>query len=280
MPLSSIELKPRIGSELQIGRAALLSGDHSSEIRELLVERGVIIIRDVALTDEEQRGLASSLGELRLGTVAKEGERGLMKITLDSRENPDYADFFPGSLLWHMDGTYDELPPFATVLRPLVLASEGGETEFANNYAAYADLPDDEKRFLDTLKVVHRMLAAMAHACPEAGAAQIERWLSYPDRIHPLVWNHRSGRKSLALSTSCSHIVGMHPADSHDLLARLFAHATRDEYVYRHEWRMGDLLMWDNTGTMHRARPYDPTAGRLLHRFTLNGEEPITAVAA
>ena len=166
------------------------------------------------------------------------------------------------------------------MLRPLVLASEGGETEFANNYAAYADQPDDEKRFLDTLKVVHRMLAAMAHACPEAGAAQIERWLSYPDRIHPLVWNHRSGRKSLALSTSCSHIVGMHPADSHDLLARLFAHATRDEYVYRHEWRMGDLLMWDNTGTMHRARPYDPTAGRLLHRFTLNGEEPITAVAA
>jgi alpha-ketoglutarate-dependent taurine dioxygenase len=72
----------------------------------------------------------------------------------------------------------------------------------------------------------------------------------------------------------------MHPADSHDLLAQLMAHATQDKYVYRHQWRMNDLLMWDNTGTMHRARPYDASSGRTLNRFTLNGEEPITAMAA
>ena len=119
----------------------------------------------------------------------------------------------------------------------------------------------------------------MVHAIPTADIKAIERWMSYPDRVHPLVWHHKSGRNSLALSTSCSHIVGMHPAESHDLLTRLFAHVTQDQYRYRHDWRPNDLLMWDNTGTMHRATPYDPKVGRLLHRFTLNGEEPIGAAA-
>jgi alpha-ketoglutarate-dependent taurine dioxygenase len=71
----------------------------------------------------------------------------------------------------------------------------------------------------------------------------------------------------------------MTPAESHDLLARLFTHVTQEQFRYRHEWRPNDLLMWDNTGTMHRATPYDPKVGRLLHRFTLNGEDPIGAAA-
>ena len=280
MALQATDLKPKVGSELHISKGELLSGALRDAIRAKLVERGVLVIRDIPLTTDEQRSLARQLGDLRKGTVSKEGDEGLMKITLDPYENPDYADFFPGSLLWHMDGTYDEYPPFATILRPITLVDEGGETEFSNNYAAYEELPEDEKARLDRLKVVHTMLAAMVHACPDAREAQIARWLSYPDRVHPLVWAHKSGRRSLALSTSCSHIVDMHPADSHDLLQRLMAHATQDRYVYRHQWRPDDLLIWDNTGTMHRARPYDPKAGRLLHRFTLNGEEPVTAVAA
>lgn len=280
MALQSVPLQPLVGSQMQISKEELLGGALRDDIRALLVERGVLIMRGMPLSVDEQRGLARQLGDLRTGTVSKEGDEGLMKITLDPYENPDYADFFPGSLLWHMDGTYDAVPPFATILRPVKLVDGGGQTEFVNNYAAYEALPDNEKAFLDRLTVVHTMHAAMVHACPEAQLAQIERWLSYPDRAHPLVWQHKSGRKSLALSTSCSHIVGMHPADSHDLLTRLMFHATQPRFVYRHEWQPDDLLMWDNTGTMHRARPYDPNAGRLLHRFTLNGEEPITAVAA
>jgi alpha-ketoglutarate-dependent taurine dioxygenase len=79
------------------------------------------------------------------------------------------------------------------------------------------------------------------------------------------------------LSTSAARVVGMHPADGHALLQRLMAHATQPQYVYRHEWRMNDLLVWDNTGTMHRVRPYDENCGRRLHRFTLNGEEAVAA---
>jgi alpha-ketoglutarate-dependent taurine dioxygenase len=81
------------------------------------------------------------------------------------------------------------------------------------------------------------------------------------------------------LATSAARIVGMHLAESHYLLQHLMAWATKPEYLYRHEWRMNDILIWDNTGTMHRATPYDTGSGRRLHRFTLEGEEPITAAA-
>lgn len=277
MALAAIDLKPRIGSELKVDAKTLLEGAHAREIRDLLVERGVVIVRDIGLDDDQQRAFTRSLGDLRLGTVKKEGDEGLMKVTMNKAANPEYAEFFPGTFFWHMDGTYDAVPPFATVLSPRVLSREGGQTEFANNYAAYEDLPDDEKPFLDTLQVVHSMQSAMFPAVPDATLTNMQTWFSYPTRSHPLVWRHKSGRKSLVLSTSASHITGMHPAESRELLDGLMAHATQEKYVYRHTWRMGDLLMWDNTGTMHRVRPYDADSGRELHRFTLNGEEPILA---
>jgi alpha-ketoglutarate-dependent taurine dioxygenase len=280
MAFEAVALKPRVGSELRIQKEALLSGEHAAEIRDLLVERGVLIVRDIHFDDEEQRAFTATLGEVRIGTVAKEGDRGLMKVTMDRKENPEYAEFFPGTYFWHMDGTYEPVPPFATVLTPRVLSTTGGQTEFANNYAAYEDLPREEQERLEGLQVVHTMQAAMFPAVPDAPPEQVAKWMSYPAPVHPLVWHHTSGRKSLVLSTSASHIVGMHPADSRELLDRLFDHATQDTYVYRHSWRMGDMLIWDNTGTMHRVRPYDVDSGRRLHRFTINGQEAISGAAA
>ncbi len=279
MAIEAIDLKPRIGSEMKVDARTLTDGAHGQEIRDLLVRRGVVIARGVHFTDDQQRSFARSLGDLRLGTIAKEGEEGLMKVTMDKKENPEYAEFFPGTFFWHMDGTYDPIPPFATVLTPRVLSTAGGQTEFANTYAAFEDLPGDEKAWLETLQVVHSMPAAMFPAVPDAPVEQVMRWCSYPSPAYPLVWHHHSGRKSLVLSTSASHVVGMHPAESRALLNRLMAHASQEQYVYRHEWKMGDLLIWDNTGTMHRVLPYDEESGRRLHRFTLNGEEPIRAAA-
>ncbi len=279
MAFTSLELEPRIGSELKISKESLLSGAHALDIRALLVQRGVLVMRDLYLTDDEQRHFARTMGDLRLGGIKKEGEEGLMKVTFDKKENPEYAKFFFGSQLWHMDGTYEEVPPFATMLTPRVLANTGGDTEFVNNYATYEDLPQEEKFRLDTLKVVHTMQAALFPAKPDCSPEEFALWCTYPARAHPLVWHHKSGRKSLVLSTSASHVAGMHPAESRDLLTRLMWHATQPRYVYRHKWRMGDLLMWDNTGTMHRVLPFDEESGRKLHRFTLNGEEPVSAAA-
>lgn len=279
MALNVAELSPRIGSELLADKEILLHGNVAGAIRDLLVQRGVLIARDLHLTDDEQRALARRLGDLRLGTVKKEGEEGLLKVTFDEKVNPEYAKFFFGTQLWHMDGTYEEVPPFATLLTPRKLSETGGQTEFTNNYAAYEDLPADEQAHLDTLTVVHTLQASLFPGKRDCTVEEFALWSSYPPREHPLVWHHKSGRKSLVLSTSASHIKGMHAAESHDLLQRLMLHATQPQYVYRHTWRMGDLLMWDNTGTMHRVLPFPENSGRELHRFTLNGEEPIRAVA-
>ena len=280
MALQAIDLTPRVGSEFRIDRDVLLSGAQAQDIRDLLVQRGVIIARGLHLTDDEQRALARTLGDLRLGTVKQEGEEGLMKVTFDKKINPEYAQFFFGSQLWHMDGTYEEVPPFATLLTPRVLSETGGQTEFCNTYAAYEDLSEADKALVDGLKVIHTMQAALFPGKPDCTVEEFALWSSYPNRAHPLVWHHKSGRKSLVLSTSGSYIVGMHPAESRDLLTRLMAHTAQPQYLYRHSWQMGDLLIWDNTGTMHRVLPFPEDSGRQLHRFTLNGEEAVSGTAA
>ena len=287
--LDATDLTPLIGSQVALSREALVAGEHADAIRTLLVERGVLVFRGVDIDDDDLRTIARSLGDLRLGTAKRgsdgetltEGAEGVLTVSLDERINPRYARFLFGNQLWHMDGTYSEpIPPFATMLYPLALSREGGDTLFANTYAAFEALPPDEQRDLEQLEVVHSLPAALFPGKRDVSAEEYAVWASYPTQTHPLVWQHRSGRKSLVLGTQCSHVVGMQATESHDLLQRLMAHATQDRFVYRHRWRMGDLAIWDNTGTMHRVLPFEEQSARNLHRATLNGEEPVTAVAA
>ncbi len=287
MALTSVELSPRMGSMVEIAKPALLSGEHAQEIRTLLDRRGILLFRGVHPSDAELRTIARSLGDLRLGeskrgaddATLKEGEEGVLKVSLDPKVNPEYARFLLGNHLWHMDGTYEEVPPFATLFTPFRLSKEGGDTVFASTYAAYEDLSGEDKAKLGGLRVVHTMQAALFPVMRNCTPEQFAVWSSYPERSHPLVWHHRSGRKSLVLSTSGAWIEGMHLSESHDLLQRLMAHATQDKYLYRHKWQMGDLVIWDNTGAMHRVMPFDEESSREFHRCTLNGEEPISAAA-
>lgn len=285
MALSSLELSPRMGSRVEITREELVGGAHAAELRALLDQRGVLLFRGVAPDSDELRAIARTLGDLRIGAskrgadgkVLTEGDEGLLKVSLDPEVNPEYARFLIGNHLWHMDGTYEEVPPLATLFTPYRLSRTGGDTCFANTYAAFEDLPREEQAELEKLRVVHTMQAALFPAKRDCTPEEFAVWCSYPQRSHPLVWHHRSGRKSLVLSTSGAYVEGMHPAESHDLLERLMRHATQDKYVYRHKWQTGDLVIWDNTGAMHRVLPFDKESGREFHRCTLNGEEPITA---
>jgi alpha-ketoglutarate-dependent taurine dioxygenase len=288
MAFSSTDLSTRMGSQVSISKSDLVSGARASEIRALLDRRGVLLFRGVSPDDNELRSIARTLGNLRIGGAKRgadgktltEGDEGLLKVSLDEQVNPEYARFLIGNHLWHMDGTYEEIPPLATLFTPFKLSKTGGDTLFANTYAAYEDLTAEEKTRLETLRVVHTMQAALFPAKRDCTPEEFAVWSSYPPRSHPLVWHHKSGRKSLVLSTSGAYVEGMHPAESHDLLQRLMIHATQDKYVYRHAWQLGDLVIWDNTGAMHRVQPFDRQSGREFHRCTLNGEEPITAATS
>jgi len=272
--LETRNLKPLIGSEVRADLDALISGTFAEELRAVLVDRGVIVFRDLDITLVQQREITATLGTIR----SDEGGVELQKVTIDERESAEYAAYFANTLFWHMDGYHDQtVPCFGGSFRPVRLASTGGETEFLSAYAAYEGLEENDRNLVDGLRVIHSAMTSGVSANPDATDDQVAAWRSRPRASQPLVWQHESGRKSLMLGVAVSHVEGMHPADSYDLLCRLRNHMARPDYVYRHSWRPNDLIIWNNTGTLHRARPFDPKSGRLLHRFTLDGEEPIRA---
>lgn len=263
------DLKPRIGSRIESDVETLLSGRHAAEIKELAETRGVLLFTGMAMDDAQQLAFSNTLGPL-LNAVSGD----VYKVTFDRQENPDHWEYNYGNFSWHIDRTDTDVPPFASILRPRRLSPEGGQTEFANTYAAYDDLPDADKRLIDDLKVVHRVASSFRETILDPSEDQLARWATYADQVHPLVWRHRSGRKSLITSTSATRVVGMDEAEGAALLKRMMEWASQPEYVYVHEWQMADLLLWDNTGTMHRVRPYALDSGRLLHRTTVAGDEP------
>src|SRR5256885_14053494 len=123
MTLTTVDLNAVIGTELKADKQTLLGGGAvAAEMRRLLEQRGVLIARDVGLENAEQVALAKSLGAVRMGSVKSEGVDGILKVTFDKTENPAYAAYFKGTFYWHMDGTYDAVPPLATILTPRVLS--------------------------------------------------------------------------------------------------------------------------------------------------------------
>lgn len=266
---AATHLTPLIGTRIDTDPQTLIGGSHAREIRELLEQRGVILFPRVNLSDAQQLTFARTLGG-----VIEQGEKGIFKVTWDAKENV-MADYLRGTVLWHIDGFSDDVPTLASMMSARRVSPVGGQTEFANTYAAFDDLPQERKQELQKLRVVHTMEATQRDVFPNPTPEQRSAWARYADKVHPLVWTHRSGRKSLVLGSSASRIVGVGMAEGQALLAELLAWATQPKFVYRHEWSVGDLVIWDNTGCMHRVRAYPADSGRMMHRTTLVGEEAI-----
>lgn len=265
---------PKIGSLVHTDKETLLSGARAKEIRELMERRGVIVFPKINLTDEEQIAFTHTLGTFAHEASEQRGMDGdhVYPITMDSSINPN-ADYLKGAFYWHIDGTMAQMPILASIMSARALAKEGGETDFCNTYAAWDDLPEDEKRQIEHLKVVHAMWRSQLYWRPEPSHAELQNWMKMGTNTLPLVWKHRSGRQSLVLGCTALQVEGMGIMESEDLLVRLRDWATSPQFCYRHTWSLGDMVIWDNTGTMHRALPYDHNSGRLMHRTKLEGEE-------
>jgi len=262
------EISPFIGSRVHLQKKDLLSGEYGEMLRDLLEQRGVLVFPKIDFTDEEQVTFTRTIGEF----MPELAGQTVYNISLDKEKNPN-RDYLKGSLFWHIDGTMNRKPIGAAVLSSKVLPTWGGNTEFCNTYAAYEALPRERKQQLEGLRVVHSLFISQFFHTPEPTQAQLDNWKSMGQAELPLVWKHRSGRKSLILGNTAHYVVGMDPMESQVLLHSLRDWATQPQFVYSHEWSLGDAVMWDNTGTMHRAMPYDPDCGRLLHRTKTAGEE-------
>ncbi|MEV0708382.1 TauD/TfdA dioxygenase family protein [Nocardia aurea] len=268
--LKTVDLTPRIATAIHADKTALLSGVHAAELRDLLEQRGVLVFPQIGFTDSEHIAFTKTLGTF---APERSGEE-VYNVTLDTAVNKQ-ADYLKGSLYWHIDGTMNEVPIRASLLSSKVLPADGGgDTEFCNTYAAYDDLSDEDKERVEQLRVMHSAWNTLFYYDPEPDYRTLRRMMAIGDRELPLVWTHQSGRKSLVLGCTARHVIDTEFRESVDLLVRLRDWATQPQFVYRHSWSVGDLVIWDNTGTMHRATPYNPDSGRLLHRTKLEGEEP------
>lgn len=275
MTLIAENLTPHIGTEVKADRAALLDGSVADQLRALLEQRGVLLLRGYDLSDAEQLQFAKTLG-----TPRNEHGTDITMVSSDKEKSPIFAEYTEGTYFFHFDDTYMEYPALASVLRCSKVAPEGGQTEFANTYAIYADLPEADQRFFDTLHAEHSQECIQRKAFPDPSEWQLSLWGEgkIPATTHPLVWLHRTGRKSLLLGETMKRIVELPKAESDAVVSRLMSLSQRPEYIYRHEWQVGDILIWDNTGTVHRVVPFDLDCGRELQRVKLAGEEPIQGV--
>ena len=241
-------------------------------VLETLGANGVLVFRDLHLDDAAQVAFSKRLGHVEVFGTGEFPE--IFLVTLDPVRNP-VASYLRGTFDWHIDGLTDDIPIKATLLAAHGVADSGGETEFASTYAAYDDLTDEEKQRFESVRVVHTIEAAQRRLESDPTPEQLAMWRSRPTKEQPLIWRHANGQRSVVLGPTADHVVGMEPEEGRALLEDILERSTAPSRVYRHEWRVGDLVIWDNRGVLHRALPYDPASPRDMHRTTLTGDEQI-----
>jgi alpha-ketoglutarate-dependent sulfate ester dioxygenase len=273
------KLTASVGAEVAgLDLAGIASNDAVGEaVLDALEDNGVLVFRGLQLDPDAQVAFCGRLGEVDHSSDGHHPVAGIYPISLDPAKNSS-AEYLKATFDWHIDGCtpmHDECPQKATVLSAVHVAERGGETEFANTYAAYDALTADEKSRFGALRVVHSLEASQRRVNPDPSPEHLARWRARPTHEHPLVWTHRSGRKSLVLGASADYVVGMDRDEGRALLQELLDRATVSDKVYSHTWSVGDTVIWDNRGVLHRATPYDASSRREMLRTTVLGDEPI-----
>ena len=273
------KLTPSVGAEVTgLDPEALAADDTlSAAVLDALEDNGVLVFPELGLAPEAQVAFCRRLGEIDHSSDGHHPVAGIYPVTLDKSKNASAA-YLRATFDWHIDGCTplnDDCPQKATVLSAKQVAERGGETEFANSYAAFEAFSAEEKERFSSMRVVHSLEASQRRVNPDPSPELVARWRSRPTHEHPLVWTHRSGRKSLVLGASADYIVGMDLDEGRALLADLLERATQPDLVYRHTWSVGDTVIWDNNGVLHRAAAYDPDSPREMLRTTVLGDEPI-----
>jgi taurine dioxygenase len=250
-----------------------LAPESFAEIRKAWLEHLVLRFRGQMLSDPQLLAFSRLFGELDPPGPNPYGKPFLP-------EQPDMnvisnikADGVPigglgdGEAIWHADMTYVERPPMAAILHALEVPPSGGDTYWANMYLAYETLPAALKRKVEGRVAVHDATYNSA-GLRRKGYKEVADPREAPGAHHPLVRVHpETGRECLFLGRRRnSYIVGLSLAESEALLDEIWRHATQPELTFRQEWRVGDVLVWDNRCTLHRRDAFDPSARRLMHR--------------
>jgi alpha-ketoglutarate-dependent taurine dioxygenase len=246
-------------------------------LQRAFAEHHVLVMRDQHFDPDQFKSAVQLFGELQPHDKKERhvpGHPGVDYVSNDEIENG--RRIIPGET-FHTDHSNHPQPPKATTLFAVELPSTGGDTQYVNMHDAYDDLPEATKHRIDGLKAVHVFLSKYSPR-PIGRITDESRTKLPPPGVHPLVRKHpENGRKALFLNpVRIESIVGMEDKEALSLVDELMRHATQKRYEYRHKWRPGDWVLWDNRSVMHQANPdYDMNERRYLYRLMLKGETPI-----
>jgi taurine dioxygenase len=288
MTIEVTPLNDYVGAEI---RGVNLSGDLDkatwNTIYQAYLDHSVLLFRDQDLTKAQHVAFSRKFGELELHVVSVNTDPGYPEIfVLGNVEEPDGGKPFLSRIneFWHSDSSFIEEPSAASLLYCRIAPSSGADTLLASGRTAYETLPANLKARIQgrtglySYVDLHQRL--LDQNMPGVEPLSEEDKAKYPDVQHPLVRLHpKNGTRAIYVcETSTAGILDMDQDKCDELVADLCAHITRDEAVYRHRWRPGDLIIWDNRCTMHAATEWDAeNERRLMHRTTVIGDRPIPA---
>ena len=272
-----------MGAEIAgIDLARPLDDDTFAAVRQAFLDsEGVLILRDQRITPEQHIAFSRRFGPLAIHVLRQFLLDGQPEILLVSNviENGKPVGLGDAGRYWHSDLSYVAEPSLGSLLHAREIPPEGGDTSFANLYAAYEALPADLKRRIDGRRAVHSyrksydLLERTSSWRPKLDAAQQAEVEAV---VHPIVRTHpETGRRALFVNEGfTSRITDMEQDESDEILKFLFAHSTEPRFIYRHRWQEHDLVFWDNRCAIHLAHGCPPELRRHMHRTTVKGDAP------
>jgi alpha-ketoglutarate-dependent taurine dioxygenase len=271
------QLNPEIGVEINgVHGHEFANASVAADCQAALEAHGVVVYREAHVDDDDLVAFGHMLGQVHVRPLSTDSAHPEISIVSLDPQLSLAAGVQPGTFVWHIDGTTEEFPHKATLLTCWEVSNDGsGDTEFANTYAAYAALSDADKAEIADVLVEYGFSNEAHRTTPGISDEAHAKWESYPQRVRPLVWTRRNGRKSMLLGSTAGEVVGWPYKEGRALLDRLLEWSTQQRFVLRHHWHLGDLVVWDNTGMLHRALPYELSSRRLMHRAALLGDEGV-----
>lgn len=268
-------IKPTIGASVSGVDLNHLTDDDKATLKNALLTHQVLFFKAQNLTSQSQVALASLFGKLHIHPVFPTVPDVPQVIVLDSHQT-DLRD----NELWHTDVTFSKTPPMGCVLRAVKIPPTGGDTLWASLSSAFDTLDDDTKAFLRGKTATHDIRLSFPKerfGQSQADDEKLKKAIAdNPPLSHPVVRTHpETGKECLFVSEGfTSHIDGLSERESRELLDKLFAHSTQDAFTIRHQWQAGDVVIWDNRATQHKALFDYGDAHRIMHRATVVGDVP------
>ena len=268
-----------LGAEIQCVDLREIEADDFSTIYRAWLDHSVLLFRGQNLTDDDLIAFSERFGDLDWAPIQESGRRFVeghpeIYVVSNVMENGSpIGSLGAGEATWHTDMSYLQDPPKASILYALEVPPSGGNTYFNNMYLAYDSLPGAVRKRISGRRLKHDG-TYNSGGYVRQGIAAVDDPVTSPGTYHPLVCTHPETKRPVLYlgRRRNAYIEGLSLIESESLLDELWSHSNSEELEWHHEWRVGDLVLWDNRCTMHRRDPFDARARRVMHRTQIKGE--------